>query len=349
MTDFNITSKELATALGIKEKKLDSICVFFDDDPNDDWELIQDFHYKLGIHKARIFSYEGALEICSYLEAEGEKESFFKQFKSRLEEWFTGRKRRLKGLCIAKQIEKFNTLDGELIFHNSKPFLSPRACRSLLGLGTRQDVLKRTFEEIQTNSNTEIEILKIGFDFYDNEPERVCEPRKKNYYFSGSGLSSIGKQLGVKLTKRYRQDYVKIVSEYAPKALMAIEKQEQEKENKIKEVMMTVRRKARGRCQITNKKQNIHHFDLEVHHLYDRKTYPKYADLEINLIAISGIIHADFHKWMGGSKVSCKASDMEKYIEQFGDSLFEDDIDQAIKVGTILSKAIQVLEKEYIG
>jgi hypothetical protein len=344
MTDFDITSKELATALGITEEKLDSICVFFDSNPNDNWKL--DTHYKFGGYQARIFSYEGALEICSYLEAEAESESFFRKFKNILKEWFTGRKRRLKGLCIAKQIEKFNTLDGELIFHNSKAFLSPRACRNLLGLGTRTDILRRTFNEIQTNSNTEIEILKIGVDFYDNEPERVCEPRKRNYYFSGSGLSSIGKQLGVQLTRRHRQDYVKIVAEYAPKALMAIEKQEQDKDKKIKEVMATVRKKAKGRCQITNKKQSIHQFNLEVHHLYDRKTYPKYADLEVNLIAISGIIHADFHRWMGGSNVSCKASDMEKYLEQFGDSLFQDDIDQAIKVATILSKAIEVLEKK---
>lgn len=343
MIDFDITSEELATALGIKEEKLDSICEFFDSDPNDDWELELNTHYKLGSYEARIFSYEGALEICSYLEAESEKESFFRKFKNILEEWFTGRKRRLKGLCIAKQIEKFNTLDNELIFHNSKAFLSPRACRSLLGLGKRQDVLRDAFNKVQ--KNTEKEILKIGVDFYDNEPERVCEPEKRNYYFSGSGLSSIGEQLGVQLTRRYRQDYVKIVAEYAPKALMAIERQEQEKNNKIKKAMETVRKKAKGRCQITNKKQSIHKFDLEVHHLYDRKTYPEYADLEINLIAISGIIHADFHKWMGGPNVSCKASDMEKYIEQFGDSLFEDDIDQAIKVGTTLSKAIQILER----
>jgi hypothetical protein len=344
MTDFDITSKELATALGIKEEKLDSICVFFDSDPNDDWELIQDVHYKFGSYQARIFSYEGALEICSYLEAESEKESFFGRFKNILEEWFTGRKRRLKGLCIAKQIKKFHTLDSELIFHNSKAFLSPRACRSLLGLGKRQDVLRDAFNKVQRN--TEREILKIGVDFYDNEPARVCEPEKRNYYFSGSGLSSIGEQLGVQLTKRYRQDYVKIVAEYAPKALMTIEKQEQDKDKKIKEVMATVRKKAKGRCQITNKKQSIHQFNLEVHHLYDRKTYPKYADLEVNLIAISGIIHADFHRWIGGSNVSCKASDIEKYIEQFGDSLFQDDIDQAIKVATILSKAIEVLEKK---
>ena len=215
--------------------------------------------------------------------------------------------------------------------------MSPRACRSILGLGTRQDILNRTFKEIQTNSNTEIESLKKDYDFYESEDQVM--------YFSGTGIASIGKQLGVKLTKRYRQDYVKIVSEYAPKALIAIEKEEQKRDNKIKNAMESVKAKANGRCQITNKIQSIDHFNLEVHHLYDRRTYPQYADLEINLIAISGVIHTNFHKWMGGTKVSCTAHDMEKYLEVFGDSLFEDDVEQAIKVGAMLSKAIEILEK----
>jgi hypothetical protein len=337
MDDFNITSKELAHALRITEDKLDDICKFFDDDPHDDWELIEGFHYILGVFKARIFSHKGAIEICTYLEAEAEKNSLIVKFKDMLEEWFTGRKRRLKGLCVAKQIEKFNTLNGELVFYNSKPFLSPKACRSLLGLGTRQDILKRTFNEIQTNSNDEIESLKKDYDFY--------EPETKVIYFSGSGLASIGKQLSIRLTKRYRQDYVKIVAEYAPKALMAIEKAQQERDRKIKNVMESVKKKANGKCQITNKKQSIHHFNLEVHHLYDQKTYPQYADIEVNLIAISGVVHTNFHKWMGGTKVSCTAHDMEKYLEVFGDSLFEDDVEQAMKVGAMLSKAIEILEK----
>jgi hypothetical protein len=335
MTDFDITSKELARALGISQNKLYDICKFFDDDDDDDWDLVENVHFVFGAYKARVFSYEGALEICSYLEAE--KKSILVKFKDILEEWLTGRKRRLKGLCIAKQVEKFNTLNGELVFYNSKPFLSPRACRSILGLGTRQDILNRTFKEIQTNSNTEIESLKKDYDFYESEDQVM--------YFSGTGIASIGKQLGVKLTKRYRQDYVKIVSEYAPKALIAIEKEEQKRDNKIKNAMESVKAKANGRCQITNKIQSIDHFNLEVHHLYDRRTYPQYADLEINLIAISGVIHTNFHKWMGGTKVSCTAHDMEKYLEVFGDSLFEDDVEQAIKVGAMLSKAIEILEK----
>jgi hypothetical protein len=337
MDNFNITFKELAQALGISQNKLHDICEFFDAHKDDDWDLIENIHFVFGSHKTRIFSYEGAIEICSYLESESEKKSLFIKFKETFEEWITGRKRKLKGLCIAKQIEKFNTLDGELFFYNSKPFLSPKACRSILGLGTRQDILNRTFKEIQTSSNIEIEVLKIDHDFY--------EPEDKKMYFSGTGIASIGKQLGVKLTKRYRRDYVKIVSEYAPKALMAIEKEERKRNNKINNAMESVRIKANGRCQITNKIQSVDQFNLEVHHLYDRRNYPQYADVEINLIAISGIIHTDFHKWMGGSKVSCTARDMERYIEQFGNSLFEDNVEQAVKVGAILSKAIKILEK----
>ena len=100
MTDFDITSKELARALGISQNKLYDICKFFDDDDGDDWDLVENVHFVFGAYKARVFSYEGALEICSYLEAE--KKSILVKFKDILEEWLTGRKRRLKGLCIAK-------------------------------------------------------------------------------------------------------------------------------------------------------------------------------------------------------------------------------------------------------
>lgn len=332
MTQCNITSKELADALDITQERLVKICDIFDEDPDDDWELTEGIHFEWAAYKSRNFSYEGAIEICNYLEGNKRERTFFNRF----QRWFFRRDDRLKGLMIAKQVQEEKN-KGELIFRNQKAFLSPRSCRKILGLGTRQDVLNRTFDEIQRCENTEIEVLKIESDFFIDQSDAR--------YFSGSGIAYIGQQLGVKLTKKHRREYVKIVAEYAPKAIATIEKNEAKRDQRIQAIMEQVRKKARGRCQLTNRLQQVHHFNLEVHHLYDKNTYPKFADMEINLIAIGHDIHKDFHKWMGGTNVSCTIRDLEKYIEEFSHSLFADNVEQATKVAIHISDARNILEK----
>jgi hypothetical protein len=334
MSVFNIKSDELADALDITIDQLYNYCDFFDSDPNDSWELVEDFHFKWGPLRSRIFSPEGAVEICNYLEENKEERPILKRWKR----WVLQRDRKLKGLMIAKRIQEISALgDGQIIFQNSTAFLSPRACREVLGLGKRQDILRRTFVEVQRNENTEVEALKSGTDF-------ITLDDKDNHYLSRSGLASVSKQLSIKLTQKHRQEWVKVVAEYAPKALSAIEKHEEDRQKRIKQAMDSVRKKARGRCQITNRRQAAHGFDLEAHHLFDKKHHPQLADVELNLIAIASDIHLHFHQWMGGPHVPCTIEDMEKYIAEFSSHLFSgDDIEQATKVAIRLSQTKTVL------
>ncbi|MGB3515274.1 MAG: hypothetical protein WBA43_02390 [Elainellaceae cyanobacterium] len=328
MGKCNITSQELAEALDITLDQLENYCDFFDSDPDDDWELLLGVHYEYSSHGSRAFSAEGALEICNYLEVNQEERPVFKRFKR----WLLQRDRRLKGLLIAKRVQETSSTKGQLVFLNGKAFLAPRACREILGLGKRQDVLNRTFEEIQRSDNTEIEILQINADFFDDDG--------KQRYFSGSGLASVSHHLGVRLTQKHRQEWVKAVEEYAPKAFAAIEKHEAGRAQRIEKVMEQVRKKAQGRCQLTNRRKSVHKFNLEVHHLFDKHTYPQVADMEANLIAIGSDIHTHFHHWMGGSKVSCTIEDFERYIEEFSHSLFpNDNIEQATKIAIQLSSS----------
>lgn len=334
MTSFNITSEELAQALDITVDKLFDICDFFDKDPDDDWELIEGFHFQWGSYQSRLFSAEGAVEICNYLEENKEERPVFKRWKR----WILQRDKKLKRLMIAKRIQEISSLgDGQVIFQNSKAFLSPKACRGVLGLGKRQDILKKAFNEIMLNENTDIEVLSIGTDFIE-----VSDTN--NQFFSGSGLASVSKQLSIKLTQKHRREWMDAVSEYAPKAIETIEKHESEREKTVKKVMDSVRKKANGRCQITNRRKATHKFNLEVHHLYDKKNYPSLADVETNLIAIASDVHTHFHQWMGGSHISCTVEDMENYIAEFSTHLFSgDDIEQATKVAIRLSQAKAVL------
>ena len=312
MAKCNITSKELAKALDIKEEKLYEICEFFDSDPDDDWELAEGLHFKWGAYKARIFSYEGAVEICNYLEENQQNRSFFANFKR----WFLQKDKQLKGLMVSKRIEEVVARPGQIIFEGGRAFLHPRSCRHIIGLGRRQDVLNRTFKELVQNENTEIEPPRIGYDFHESDTNER--------YFSGSGLASIGKQLSVRFTHKHRRAWAEVVSVYAPKALGYIEKQVAEREKRIAKAMNRVKKAAKGRCQATNRKQSVHKFDLEVHHLYDKKTYPDLADVEANLISIASDVHTDFHKWMGGPVKGCTLADFEAYLEEFSSSLFDD-------------------------
>lgn len=332
MAKFNITSEELADALEIELSHLIDICEEFDRDPDDAWELIQGTHFEWGTRGSRIFSPEGAVEICNYLEENYDERPVLQRWKR----WLLRRDQRLKGLMIAKQIQESSESKGQIIFRSGKAFLAPRACREVLGIGTRQDVLNRTFNEIQLSENTELEPLEIDRDFYHPEP-KIC-------YFSGTGIAVVSKQLGKRLTQKHRKAWVEAVAEYAPKALMTLERNEADRGKAIQKAMANVHSQAKRRCQITNRHQAAYKFNLEVHHLFDRASYPQLAAVELNLIAIGGDIHSDFHKWLGGCHVSCTIEDMERYIQEFGSSLFADDnIDQATKVAIHLSQAKKML------
>ncbi|MBF2083644.1 hypothetical protein [Thermoleptolyngbya sp. C42_A2020_037] len=334
MRKFNITDKELAEALDISLDKLADICEFFDSDPDDDWDLKEGEHFTWATHGARVFSPEGAVEICNYLEENKEERPFFKRF----ERWIFRRDQRLKGLMISKRIQEVSTLEGQLVFVNGRAFLSPRACRDVLGLGKRQDVLNRAFQEVQRpkDGNTERESLKPREDFFDEET--------KGRHFSGTGIALISKHLGSSLTQKHRREWMKVVSEYAPKALGTLEKHEMERKKRIEAAMERVRKQANGKCQLTGRRKSVDKFDLEVHHLFDKCAYPQLADIETNLIAIRSDIHAHFHKWMGGSHVSCTVEDMERYIEEFGTSLFSgDDAEKAVLAAQRLSSAKKML------
>ncbi|MEM6503424.1 MAG: hypothetical protein AAF685_16510 [Cyanobacteria bacterium P01_C01_bin.89] len=308
----NITAKELAKALDIREEKLEEICEFFDSDPDDDWELTEGLHFKWGAYQARIFSYEGAVEICTYLEENQQERSFLMNFKR----WFLQKDKQLKGLMISKRVEDIVAEPGQIIFEGGRAFLHPRSCRHIIGLGRRQDILNRTFVELVRNENTEIEPPRKGHDFH------VAETNER--YFSGSGLASIGKQLSSRFTQRHRRAWAEVVSIYAPKAIGYVEKREYERDKRIAKAMDKVRKSARGRCQVTNRKKSIHKFSLEVHHLYDRKSYPEVADVEANLIAIAADVHIEFHKWLGGTNKGCTLEDFEAFLEYFYSSLFDD-------------------------
>jgi hypothetical protein len=343
----NITDQELADALEVSLEQLESYCEFFDSDPDDDWELTLGFHYERGPYGARIFSAEGAIEICNYLEANQKERPIFKRF----QRWLLQRDRKLKALLIAKRVQETSSIKGNLVFQNGRGFLAPRACRDILGLGTRQDVLRRAFEEVQRPAPSEVEksSLKLGEDFLkiakDNPNMSAQAPPEEVIYLSGSGLSSVSHRLGISMSKKHRREWMLAVEEYGPNALGVIERREAERGNRIKQMKAKVKKKAGGYCELTRRKQQHSKVGLTAHHLYDQATYPQLADVELNLIAIDQNVHLHFHRWMGGSHVSCTIDDFEKFIEEFGNSLFaKADVEHATAIAVKLANAKKALQ-----
>ena len=62
------------------------------------------------------------------------------------------------------------------------------------------------------------------------------------------------------MSQKHRQEWVKAVSEYAPRAIETLEKHEAEREQRIQKAMDKVRKQAKKRCQVTNRRQSVYHF-----------------------------------------------------------------------------------------
>jgi hypothetical protein len=330
MSQCNITDKELAEALDISLDQLADICEKFDEIPDDAWELQVGVHFEWTIHKARVFTPEGAVEICNYLEQHKEERPLHKRW----ERWLFQRDQRLKGLMITKRVQEASALDSQIVFRRGRAFLAPKVCREILNLGKRQDVLTQAFTSIQRplEGDIEREPLKLDEDFFFDE--------EKRQYFSRTGIAAISRQLGTRLTQKHRQDWVKVVAEYVPRALETLEKHESGRQKRIKNAEDRIKKDAKGRCQITGRRKSVGKFNLVAHHLFDKNTYPQFADMADNLIAIGEDIHNQFHQWMGGTQKACTVEDMERFIEEFGHSLFaEDNVELAIKVRMRLSQS----------
>ncbi len=354
MSKCNITSIELANALEISMEDLKEICAFFDKHDDDEWHLEKDVDYTIGAYGTKLFSPKAAVDICNYLITTKKRPVY-----TRVKRWFLSQDQRLKALMIAKQIEEARQTKEELIFRGGRAFLSPRGCRDLLGLGTRQDVLRDAFSKAIRDPNVNKESIKINVDFFEDEESTVKRAKKlgedtpKDYYLTGTAITVVSRQLEKRLTKKHRKKWMQDVKQFAPKVLVQIEKHEAERGIRIEKAKARVKRIAKKTCQITGLKQEDHRINLAVHHLFDVSTYPDLAEIECNLLVMDERIHKEFHLWMGGTHVSCTVEDFEKFIDVFGDSYFQNvidgeihlDVEKATNVAIRLSETKRILRQ----
>ncbi len=322
----NIRDYELAAALEITLERVYEICQEFDKDPNDDWNLVEGEHFvwsRKAIRQRR-FSPEGAYAICKYIN-EHEGRRLFRRFRR----WLNRRDEKLKQLLVEKKFIEVTQDSNSFVISGGKVFLRPPYVRNLLGLGKRQDVLTKAFNEEIKTSNPEP--LQLDKHFIEDGSSK---------YLSGMGISRVAVNLSLKLTKQHRRDWCQLVGERAISALHEVVEDREERVKRVERAKKKAKTAAKNTCQITGLCCSpLNLFDLAVHHVYDQETYPQLADHPFNLLVIRADIHKEFHQWMGGNHVSCTVDDLQRYIETFAASLFPD------ADGATMAKTLKRLEK----
>lgn len=320
---FIIRDTELAEWFSITLDKLDKIVYIFDADPNDDWDLVEgsDYQFVNKKDKVRMFSYEGALKIASYID-QHEKRGILYKFK----EFFTKHDQKIRRSLARKLI--FNELADscEIRIYNGVHMIHKQSLRRILK--TNGAKLNQTFNNLKIhkspslqvddeelakvlrNTKPEVRPLKIGVDFYEDE--------KREFWFSESGVVRISKSMSETLTNKSRKEMCKMIEMEFPRAFKELkEGLDDDAKQKIEIEKAKKRAKTRDKntCQVTGQKPDRYNkFNLAVHHLYCVQKYPHLATLDMNLITIKEEIHQEFHGTLGGFDKPCTIEDFIEFL-----------------------------------
>ncbi|MBD2108935.1 hypothetical protein [Nodosilinea sp. FACHB-13] len=316
-SNFTIKEKDLADALGISVSKLDKIIVFFESDPNDEWDLRENDHYiylnkKL---KERIFAEHGAFAIAKYMDSVEPKSLW-----ENLVEFITRHKEKLRNAFVRRKI------------HENCSSLSPRNNRYFL---SKKDVvnifctsyarLNRAFDSIQ---RSERPLVKFE-DFDDFDGVR---------YYSLSGFDRLSRELAQSLTIKDRREWCKAVEVVGKKTLNLIIDTETARQKEITKAKAAAKKRDKETCQITRSKYGkSHKFNLAAHHIYSDRDYPDLAACIDNLITLNEEVHKEFHSWNGGTQKSCTADEMINFLmERYPDA--EEALLKLYKVKTLFGQ-----------
>jgi len=291
--------------LGIPVSKLYRICDFFDQDPDDQWDLIegQFFEYEPGQARKRRFYEEGVMAIARYLE-ETEGGSFL----ARLKEFLTHHRARVTRALVQRRIIQVTQDRSALEIRGELVFLEQRAVIRVLGTNGRglHGTVRRIVDEGAGLEGAEP--LRIGVDFADLEG-------KEQRHWSQRGIVRLARTMHEKgrITKA-RRAWVKAVADVAEDCFEVQRKMLESHEARVKAAKDRARRKAR-RCAVTQqapKPADRNPVELEAHHLFDAATRPDLAAFDENLLVITSLLHRNFHKWMDGR--ACEPQDFVDYL-----------------------------------
>ena len=299
ISGFTIKEVDLAKALEISHEKLREIAQFFDSDPNDSWELVENKHfiYLVKCSKERLFSEEGAYAIAKYMDENSPKNLW-----QTIIEFITKHKEKIRNAFISRKI-----LDNSdsLVFINSRHFLSKKDIISILCTSPAR--LNKAFEELQKSED-----MQIYVDFEDFEVDK-----KTVRYYSFAGFFKIARNLGQALTIKDRRGWCGAIEVVGKKTFKMILSEQEAQEKKIQSAMGRARKYDKNTCQITGEISTVpNSMNITAHHIYSKQHYPQLATSVDNLITLKESIHKDFHCWNKGFDKPCTADDLMRFATE---------------------------------
>jgi hypothetical protein len=301
---FTIRESELAKMLEVTIEKLDLVILFFDSDPDDQWELKEDHHF-IYFNKSlneRLFSEQGAYAVAKYID-ETQPQNIW----TRIKEFITKHREKIRNAFINQKIYENSS---SLTLRNNRHFLSKKDVVKIFC--TNYQRINKAFEEIKVSDNP----LILYEDFDDIEGVR---------HYSLSGINRLSRHLAKELTVKDRRGWCEAVEVVGKKTFKLIIDAETAKQKRIDVAMTKAKKRDRSQCQITGTtrdKQNKS-VNITVHHIYDKQNYQHLADCEDNLITLSQEVHDEFHTWNGGYQKSCTADNLIDFVQQLHSDNYE--------------------------
>ena len=309
-----ISTEELARITCVKKEDIRDYCEFFDQDPNDKWELREgeDFIWSNKKYKVRKFTKKGALEIAKYVEEKIDKKSVWRRL---IKTFFnTLQKRFVRSLVMERVAEIAG--NNSIVISNKKAFVNTPKTRYILRLANRQDLLidARKYEQTGDHGREPMRPNKHWIEVSGEDGE----------YYSSEGIKRLSMGLQDICKSRSTKNWNSAVSDSIFQTLKAVAKPLLLDDKKMKKIMNLAKTKSGSVCELTGRKKSADNlkFQLAAHHLYDKSSYPIIRYEIHNVIAIDEELHKAFHAYMGGSKKSCTAEDFLEWLKVQSHEIF---------------------------
>jgi len=237
MAETYVTNKKLAEELGISLDELTRIEDYFDEIPDDEWELVQGRDYRVINGKGtREYTQDGAYTIARYLEAT-KTLGFFEKIR----EWFTGYRKKVRQSFVR---QKITDNCSSLVKRGDRFWISRSDARAIFG--TRSDYLTKMAEQAQ---KTEYPLIR-GADYEDFLNDG-------GLHFSLSGIEKLSRVFATNLTRRNRQEECKDVGEVIHTQVKSLVEKIIEREKRITKVCKYVKEdRDKNRCLVTGEKKH---------------------------------------------------------------------------------------------
>jgi hypothetical protein len=319
ISGFTIREAELATALEITHQELDKVIRYFDSDPNDQWELRENYHFTY-LNKSfneRLFSEQGAYAIAKYMDEKATKSIW-----ECIKEFITKHNEKIRNAFISRRIQEDCS---SLTVKNNRHFLSKKDVVNILCTSPAR--LNKAFDEIQKS----LDPMKIHEDFDDTDGMR---------YYSLSGFYKLSQHLAKALTVKDRRGWCAAIEFVGKKTFKLIINEQAALQQRISSAMDRAKRRDGNRCQITGVRRDRYNKTVNIvaHHIYSKEHYPHLATCLDNLITLTQEVHNDFHAWNGGSQKSCTVD----HLVQFVNELYPDNYEVSLR----LNKVKQMLDAQ---